>query len=318
MVLIILQRLRIMLVKNSYGISAVLGIKQSVNIKENDFTGSALNRKKISEMEKERRKEKAKKKRVETQEGTLPPEPTTTIDYETGEEIQLLPETKLRSMSQRTKSKIRKKVMAFAQLQKKLTFITLTFVNLVADQVAVKILKRFLDNMKKGKEDFDYLWVAERQTNNEVFGGNIHFHLITDKFWDIKKVWKYWIELQAKSGIHPRDENFKPSSAFDVKRIASKNPRSISSYLTKYITKNMAQFNCQVWNCSQGVSNLYTGFYTGMEFLEELQRLKGNQIKEIPMEYTTLHLIPLDKTTYRFYDRLKEKNQSLKFKQNNL
>jgi hypothetical protein len=245
----------------------------------------------------------------------MPPEPSTYIDYETGEEITNTPENKTRSMSQRTKSKIRKKVMAFAQLQKKLTFITLTFVNLVSDQIAVKILKRFLDNMKKGKEDFDYLWVAERQTNNEVFEGNIHFHLITDKFWDIKKSWKYWIDLQAKQGIKPRDENFKPSSAFDVKRIASKNPRSISSYLTKYITKNMAQFKCQVWNCSKGVSNLYTGFYTGMEFLEELQRLKGNQIKEIPMEYTTLHLIPLDKITYRFYDRIKEKNQSLKFKQ---
>lgn len=79
-------------------------------------------------------------------------------------------------------------------------------------------------------------------------------------------------------------------------------------YLTKYVTKNNAEFDCQVWNCTQGISELYTAFYTGMGFLDELYRLKGDEIKEVPMEYCMLHLIPIDKTTNRFYDRLQLKN----------
>ncbi len=303
-----------MLIKNSFGISAELLIRQSFNILENTFSGSALDRKKITESEKERRKEAAKKKMVNTLEVSRTPEAIVYIDLETGEEITKSTVPQLRSMSQHTKTKIRFKVMAFAQLYKKLTFVTLTFLNAVTDQNAVQILKRFLDNMKKGAENFDYLWVAERQAKNKTFDGNIHFHLITNKFWNIQKTLKYWIDLQKKNGITPRDSSFNPSSAFDVKRIASKNPRSVGCYLTKYITKNMAQFNCQVWNCSQGISNLYTSFYTDAGFLDNLKRLKGKDIKTIPMEWCTLNLIPIDKTTIRFYDRIKEKNQSIQLK----
>lgn len=299
-----------MLVKNTFGISAVLGTRQTMNIAENSFTGSSLDRKKLTEQQKDQRKINSKA----SGSNSTAPEVTTIVDEETGEEITLEKILKLRKMSQRTKSKIRNKLMAFSQLHKNLTFVTLTFVNLVSDKKAVQILKRFLDNFKKRTKTFEYLWVAERQTNNTVFEGNIHFHLITNKFWDIKQTWNYWLDVQAKCGIIPRDENFKPSSAFDVKTITTKNPRQIATYLTKYVTKNKAEFDCQVWNCSQGISNLYTGFYTSYAFLEQLYKLKGDEIKEVPMEYCTLHLIPLDKTTFRFYDRLEIKNKLIQNK----
>lgn len=146
-----------------------------------------------------------------------------------------------------------------------------------------------------------------------MFPENIHFHMLTDKYWNIKKSWAYWLELQAKHGIMPKEENFRPSSAFDVKQINTKNPKSIGAYLTKYVTKNKAEFKCQVWNCSKHISILYTDFYTEFGFVENAQRLKGGEIKEVPLEYCTLYLIPLDKITMRFYDRLEEKNkQTLK------
>jgi hypothetical protein len=66
--------------------------------------------------------------------------------------------------------------------------------------------------------------------------------------------------LQAKNKIIPRDENYNPSSAFDVKHINSNNIKGVVNYLTKYITKNKGQFECQVWNCSKKISRLYTDF----------------------------------------------------------
>ena len=43
--------------------------------------------------------------------------------------------------------------------------------------------------------------------------------------------------------------------------------KKLQTYVTKYITKNKAQFDCQVWNCSKKVSQLYTDFYSGFRFI---------------------------------------------------
>ena len=207
-------------------------------------------------------------------------------------------------MSPRTRTKIRKKLFALAQLQKRLTFVALTFVNHVKDEEAVQLLRKFLDNIKKRSKDFQ-----ERQTENKVFPDNIHFHLITNKYWDIQKTWKYWIDLQASHGIIPRDESFKASSAFDVKTVSTANPAQLGKYLTKYITKNVAKFKCQVWNCSKKISALYTDFYSDYSFIEQVKRIKGDAIKEISLEYCNLYLIPLDKSTIRLYDKIGVQNK---------
>lgn len=262
----------------------MLGTTLTKRLFYNKYSGSSLDRKKQV-------KPKPKKKEV--------------IEEDQEEDIT----DKVRVMSGRTKTKIRKKLFAFSRLHKRLTFVTLTFVNEVTDEQAIKVLRRFIDNTKKRSKNFQYLWVAERQTENKVFPDNIHFHMITNKYWDIQKTWNYWLDLQSKNGIIPRDESFKASSAFDVKKVDTKNPKQVGVYLTKYVTKNKAEFKCQVWNCSKSISALYTDFYTDYSFLEELQKLKKDEIKEVPLEFCTLHLIPLDKTTIRFYDRLENKNR---------
>ncbi|MFY0643170.1 MAG: hypothetical protein JXR19_01750 [Bacteroidia bacterium] len=270
-----------MIVKNSYGVSIVLGSvqKRKLDPDKSIFSGSSLDRK-ISKS-KPYPKKKPNSALVE------------------------------RSMSKRTKSKVRKKAIAFCQVFPTMTFVTLTFVNKVADQKAIIILRKFLDNMKKTKPGFEYLWVAERQTKNETFKGNIHFHLLTNKYFKLPKTWEYWIQLQAKNEIQPREQNFKPSSAFDVRRVATKNPKRIATYLTKYITKNQGSFNCQVWNCSKGVSMLYTDFYSSPKFLDELKRLKGKEIKEIEHEYCSINLVPIDRETMRLYNRLRDENKKI-------
>lgn len=221
---------------------------------------------------------------------------------------------KFRSMSPRTKSKIRKKVIAFSRQNKKLSFVTLTFLNKVTDRQAIKVLGAFLDNVSKLSKDFQYLWVAEKQSKNEIFKDNIHFHLITNKYWKIERWWNYWLEVQKTQGIVPRDENYKPSSAFDVRVVNSNNIKGVGNYITKYITKNTSQYRCMVWNCSRKISQLYTDFYSDQDFLNQLEKLQaadqlGGKIKTYKQEHCDIHLIPLNNKTNRFYNKIDEQNK---------
>lgn len=220
---------------------------------------------------------------------------------------------KLRQMSKHTKTKIRKKILAWSQVNKHLYFLTLTFMNKVEDKVAVDVLRKFLDNLKKRKPGFQYLWVAERQKKNTVFPDNIHFHLITNKSIDIKKYLKYWILLQNKSGVFARDASFNPASALDIKKINSNNTKALTLYMTKYVTKNKDSFSCQVWNCSKHISWLSTDMYTYSNYLEDFKKLVD--VKTVPISgpkyETNVHLIPLNQKTLRLYNRLDERNREI-------
>ena len=274
-----------MIVKNTYGVSVAFSTKKYGIMPKSEFTGSALQRKKQDP----KKNTKAKKKESK--------------DKERNE----------RSLSRRSKQKIRKKITCFARCYKRLSFVTLTFLNKVSDEEAVDLLRKFLDNAKKRSEDFQYVWIAERQTKNDAFKGNVHFHMITNKYWKIEKWWNYWIDLQTKNGIKPRDKDYKPSSAFDVKQLHSNNIRSIASYVTKYVTKNDAKFKCQVWNCSKRISELYTDFYTTKEFTEQFKRmdavLKELENKDIKSPVINVKMIDLNRHTLPLYKRLDNKNK---------
>lgn len=283
-------------VKNTYGVSSVISPKVAGVEKIGEYGGSSLNRKTYP-------------KKV----GSLVEELLKKPLYRGGEEREPK-EAKLRTMSRRTKSKIRKKIMAFSfTKQPQSSFLTLTFCNQVEDKKAVKVLGGFLENANKRFEDFQYLWVAEKQENNKVFKNNIHFHIINNRYWNLKKWWPYWLELQKKHGIVPREENYKAASAFNVKKVQQGNIRGLVKYLTSYVTKNTGSFGCQVWNCSKKISRLYTDFYTGMGIIHDFERLEregklGGEIKRFTQEYCNINLIPLNRTTLRFYERLNRKN----------
>ncbi len=282
-----------MLLKNSYGLSVVISSRMMKNrISLEKFAGSSLNRK-------PKAKNKFHLSEDDLQEVSI---------EETPKEQKI---KKLRSMSARTKQKIRKKVTAFSQIHNKLNFLTLTFVNLVEDKQAVEILGMFLDNCKKQLKDFQYIWVAERQTKNETFQDNIHFHLITNKYFKIDKYWDYWLKLQEKHKIIPRNQDFKASSSFDIRRLNAKNIKAIGQYITKYIIKNKDEFDCQVWNCSKGISILYTDFYSGREFIENIEKVLETELEPIPAEYCTLYAVPLNRRTLPMYERLNEKNKQI-------
>ena len=283
--------------KNTFGISYILDPRLSTPDMLNKMGGSSLER-----------KETKKRDKVIDPIKELIDKPLGVAEKEK--------KVKMRTMSPRTRSKIRVKLISFSRLHKNLTFLTLTFVNLVEDQLAIKVLRAFLDNAKKRLPDFEYLWVAERQTQNETFKDNIHFHIITNKFWMLDKWWPYWLDLQAKFGIKPRDENFRPGSAFNVRKVETSNIKQLSNYLTKYVTKNSSMFACQVWNCSKKISRLYTSFYSGMNFINQLERLDkadqlGGKLKTYKNDYCNICIIPLNRITTNFYNKIDEKNKTV-------
>jgi len=82
-------------------------------------------------------------------------------------------------------------------------------------------LKNFLSacymKQRRLKRELNYLWTAELQENT----GNIHFHILWDKFFDIKWLSKVW-----------NQEN----NSVDITRM--KNPVHAARYMAKYMTKN--------------------------------------------------------------------------------
>jgi len=280
------------LVKNSYGVSYAFNAKKDGYALLGTFGGSSLNRKTAKPLKsKENRKERAQEVKEERkkQENRLSP---------------------------RSRMKIRAKIHSLTGVLPHLVFVTLTFQAKVEDRQGVKVLKTFLNNVRKRRPDAEYLWVAEKQGKNKKFEDNLHFHLITNVYWDIKRWWTYWIEVQEKFGILREEGTSAASSAFDVKKIKSSETKKIGGYIAGYLSKSDDTFDCRVWHCSKGVSRLYTAFYSGTGFLDNLRRLEaedmlGGKITSVSKEYCSILFYPLNRITSRFYEKMHAENRKL-------
>lgn len=150
------------------------------------------------------------------------------------------------------------------------TFVTLTLPSeqMHTDKVLnAKALNNFITQIKRSHQVKNYLWRAERQKN-----GNLHYHIIIDKFishrlirnyWniqmkalgyisiyqsnmishhsngfkvrnDLKKKWS--IENQKKAYDYGTNTNWKDPNSTDIHSL--KNIKNISSYVCKYVTKD--------------------------------------------------------------------------------
>lgn len=186
---------------------------------------------------------------------------------DTGQEVD-----KPRIMSVRTKHKILNKLFALNNISKKLTFVTLTFQNKVDDKQGVKILNAFLTQSRRVLGNYSYLWVAEQQTKNKVHKDNLHFHIITDRRWNIPYWLKYWQDIQVHHGIVP-EKGF-ATSAFNVQSVNKS--QKLFGYVAKYVVKNKSNLKCQLWNCSRSVSNLMTTFNDTEQIMQIMCEGKNN------------------------------------------
>lgn len=139
----------------------------------------------------------------------------------------------------------------------KINFITLTLASkqIHGDQlIKSKLLNQFLIEAKKRWKIDKYLWRAEAQKN-----GNIHFHIITDKFipyWELNEVWN---RIQNKLGYVDRycaKIPGAPPPSTEVRSI--KKIRNIGAYLSKYCTKKSENrfIEGRLWGLSTSLSRL--------------------------------------------------------------
>ncbi|NJL14170.1 MAG: hypothetical protein HC913_14945 [Microscillaceae bacterium] len=173
-----------------------------------------------------------------------------------------------------------------------------------------KMLKPFLQDLKSKYGVKCYLWVAEAQEN-----GNIHFHILVDKFLDnrtyykdssgkkierakedpayqaITRLWnlklapfdyiKRYNENQLAKGNKP---HFQPNSV-DIHYI--KKQDNVAAYITAYMTKEEKEkrpIEGQLWGCSDNLREVkpYEEIY-GKELYQaigDMQKVGASKVKQ--------------------------------------
>lgn len=174
----------------------------------------------------------------------------------------------------------------------RLVFVTLTLssVQVHTDNEIKKIcLQPFLENLQKTHGIRNYIWRAERQKN-----GNIHFHLIIDRWvewWAIRNLWNKcqnklgYVEAFAK--IH---NHFNPNST-DVSAIL--NSDAVKKYISKYISKNKSQdeISGRHWGCDYLLSRVqdYKIKSSSIKFAFILDYLRNFQNSKFECDHCTIY-----------------------------
>jgi hypothetical protein len=173
-------------------------------------------------------------------------------------------------------------------IQFNLVTLTLPFEQHHSDQeIREKALKPFLQQLQRKHRVRHWLHVSEAQKN-----GNLHFHIIIDRFidhWKVRELWNgYMADLgyieyyrqtqqqQHKDGFHFRadlahkwsygaqveaytrgiNQNWSQPNSTDIHRL--KGIYNMSAYLTKYLTKSDSSrpIDGRIWGCSDSLRNI--------------------------------------------------------------
>ena len=151
--------------------------------------------------------------------------------------------------------------------EKMLYFWTISFPKGTKDDTAFILLNKWLTRLRYERMLKEYIWVTERQEN-----GTIHFHIVVNRRIDVKKSNKFMracIMYSISTGeIDWTRDSAKKYNGVDIakdrrtKRVinfAKQNKqKALTSYLTKYITKNNSTFTHLAWHSSREYSNLIT------------------------------------------------------------
>lgn len=117
-----------------------------------------------------------------------------------------------------------------------------------------KYLNNFIIQLKSKFDIDNYLWVAEKQKN-----GNIHFHLIVDRWCDKIKIAELWNSiLNTGNYISEFKKSHGHESPPSVKITGQKQMSNPADYLTKYITKSEKSkpIGGVKWSCSKSLQPL--------------------------------------------------------------
>jgi len=177
------------------------------------------------------------------------------------------------------KTTVRQRLLSYINTQagkSQLYFWTVSFPQGVTDNTAYKIFNIWLTRLRQYKSLKEYLWVAERQQN-----GTVHFHIaIPHKMYVARAnaMMAGTLKTFAKRGEIPFSvEQCKRYNGVDIAKnratgrvtnfAIKKGARALTTYLTKYLTKNDEAFTHLAWHNSRGFSSVFTGItFTQNEF----------------------------------------------------
>lgn len=240
-------------------------------------------------------------------------------------------------MSKRTKDKVKDKMLAFYRACSgragyrsgvvNFTLLTLTFIAPVEDREGVELLNTFFTALRYRYGLFNFLWVAERQSN-----GRIHFHIVLDMRVPIGYINSLWVKQQTEAGIRNYEselllmedqgttfQNLHTEGKYNIVQdylnpadiTSIKTIDGVSCYLTKYLIKNESTFDCSGWHCSRAVSKLFTHKIVTKKIFDKTgdsskNRIISNKTGRLYVnetyygEYCTLNTI-YNKSHYRRY-----------------
>jgi len=181
--------------------------------------------------------------------------------------------------------------------EKMLYFWTITFPNTTSEDTAYILLNKWLTRLRTEKMLKEYLWIAEKQEN-----GTVHFHMVINQKMNVQKANKF----MRASIMHSINKGEIVYSRLDAMRYngvdiakdrktrrvtnfaKGNKQKSLSNYLTKYITKNNSTFTHLAWHSSRGYSNLITAVrFTMSEYSKgNVEQMLDNE-KPIIHEYYT-------------------------------
>lgn len=178
----------------------------------------------------------------------------------------------------------------------KIAFITLTLPSKqrhADNEIKSRCLDSFLTEIRKGYSVKNYVWRAENQKN-----GNIHFHIVIDRFiphWHVRNRWNRIVDrlgyVSEFEKIHGHDD---PNST-DIHSLKYVN--NAQNYLMKYASKDEENGEIQgrVWGCSESLSGLKGGqLIIDSQVNEEINKIANYvRTRSYYGEYFTIHELDL-------------------------
>lgn len=174
--------------------------------------------------------------------------------------------------------------------EKKLYFWTITFPPGTSDDVAFICFNKWLTRVRKELNLRSYLWITERQDGKRLNDdskqatGTIHFHIAIHQRMCVQKANRY-MRACLFTSIDKGEINYSRTAAKNyngvdiakdrkTKRVinfAKQNKqKTLSNYLTKYMSKSNQQFTHLAWHSSRDYSNIITSIRITVEEYESL------------------------------------------------
>jgi hypothetical protein len=181
--------------------------------------------------------------------------------------------------------------------EKMLYFWTITFPNTTSEDTAYILLNKWLTRLRTEKMLKEYLWIAEKQEN-----GTVHFHMVINQKMNVQKANKF-MRASIMHSINKGEISYSRLDAMryngvdiakdrKTRRVINfakgNKQKSLTNYLTKYITKNNSTFTHLAWHSSRGYSNLITAVrFTWNEYSKgNVERMLDNDTPIIHEYYT--------------------------------